>query len=151
MTLDNEDAEILVGSNVPFITGSQTNSASSTDNPFQTIERQDIGVTLKVKPRINQNHSITLDIEQTVESISTAAVSTADIVTNKRNIKTRVLLDNDQVLVLGGLIKDEFTQNESRIPVLGRIPGLGRLFRSTSTQAVKNNLMVFILPVISLG
>ena len=148
VTLDNEDAEILVGSNVPFITGSQTNSASSTDNPFQTIERQDIGVTLKVKPRINQNHSITLDIEQTVESISTAAVSTADIVTNKRNIKTRVLLDNDQVLVLGGLIKDEFTQNESRIPVLGRIPGLGRLFRSTSTQAVKNNLMVFIHPVI---
>lgn len=148
VTLDNEDAEILVGSNVPFITGSQTSSASSTDNPFQTIERQDIGVTLKVKPRINQNQSITLDIEQTVESISTAAVSTADIVTNKRNIKTRVLLDNDQVLVLGGLIRDEFNQNESRIPLLGSIPGVGRLFRSTSTQAVKNNLMVFIHPVI---
>lgn len=148
VTLDNEDAEILVGSNVPFITGAQTSSASPTDNPFQTIERQDIGVTLKVKPRINQNRSITLDIEQTVESITTAAVATADIVTNKRNIKTRVLLDDDQVLVLGGLIRDEFTQNESRVPLLGNIPGLGRLFRSTSTQAVKNNLMVFIHPVI---
>lgn len=148
VTLDNEEAEILVGSNVPFITGSSTSEASPTNNPFQTIVRQDIGVTLKVKPRINENNSMTLDIDQTVESIGVAAVSTADIVTNKRNIKTRVLLENDQVLVLGGLIRDELSQSVRKVPVLGNIPGLGRLFRSNSTESVKRNLMVFIHPII---
>jgi len=148
VTLDNEEAEILVGSNVPFITGSATSESSSTDNPFQTIERQDIGITLKVKPRINENDSMTLAIEQTVESITTSTITTADIVTNKRNIKTNVLLENDQVLVLGGLISDEASNVENRVPVLGHIPLLGRLFRSTSTKVEKKNLMVFIHPVI---
>jgi len=148
VTLDNEEAEILVGSNVPFITGSSTGESSPTDNPFQTIQRQDIGITLKVKPRINENDSMTLAIEQTVESIGTSAVTTADIVTNKRNIKTNVLLENDQVLVLGGLISDEARVIESRVPVLGQIPILGRLFRSTSTKVEKKNLMVFIHPII---
>jgi len=148
VTLDNEEAEILVGSNVPFITGSETNESSPTSNPFQTIQRQDIGITLKVKPRINENDSMTLAIEQTVESITTSAVNTADIVTNKRNIKTNVLLEDDQVLVLGGLISDESSNVESKVPVLGHIPVLGRLFRSTSTKVEKKNLMVFIHPMI---
>ena len=130
---------------VPFITGSETSLADS-DNIFQTIERQDIGITLKVKPRINENDSITLDIDQTVESISLATLVATDIVTNKRNIKTRVLLENNQVLVLGGLISDEVDNVEQRVPVLGHIPWLGRLFRSTSTEITKNNLMVFIHP-----
>ncbi len=148
VTLDNEEAEILVGSNVPFITGSSTGESSPTSNPFQTIVRQDIGVTLRVKPRINEYNSMTLDLEQTVESITSSVVDTADIVTNKRNIKTRVLLENDQVLVLGGLIRDELMQIKSQVPFLGNIPGLGRLFKRNSTQVVKNNLMVFIHPVI---
>ena len=144
VSLDNEEAEILVGSNVPFITGSQQRAGDI--DPFQTIERQDIGVTLKVKPRINNNNSVTLEIEQSVESIAPSAVSTADIVTNKRSIKTRVLIDNDEVLVLGGLMRDEITDGENRVPVLGRIPVLGNLFKSKSTKATKTNLMVFIHP-----
>lgn len=148
VTLDNEEASILVGSNIPFITGAATGVASSTSNPFQTIQRQDIGVTLNVKPRINEQQSIILDIEQTIESITTAAVAAADIITNKRNIKTSVRLDNEQVLVLGGLISDEVQQNEKKVPLLGDVPILGRLFRSTSIKATKNNLLVFIRPVI---
>ena len=148
VTLDNEEAKILVGSNIPFITGSSTGAASSTANPFQTIQRQDIGITLNVKPRINDVDSIILEIEQTVESITTAAVATADIITNKRNIKTSVRLDNEQVLVLGGLISDEVQQSERKVPLLGDLPVLGRLFRSTSVQAAKTNLLVFIHPII---
>ena len=144
VSLDNEEAEILVGSNVPFITGSQTLDGSS--DPFQTIQREDIGITLKVKPRINNNNSVTLDIEQSVESISQSAVSTADIVTNKREIKTRVLIDNDEVLVLGGLMRDEVTDGENKVPILGSIPVLGNLFKSKSTTITKSNLMVFIHP-----
>ncbi len=148
VTLDNEEAKILVGSNIPFITGASTGVASSTSSPFQTIQRQDIGVTLIVKPRINKHKSMVLEIEQTVESITTAAVAAADIITNKRNIKTSVRLDNEQVLVLGGLISDEVHQNQQKVPLLGDIPILGRLFRSTSVQATKTNLLVFIHPVI---
>lgn len=144
VSLDNEEAEILVGSNVPFITGSQQRAGDI--DPFQTIQRQDIGVTLKVKPRINNNDSVTLDIEQTVESIAPSTASTADIVTNKREIKTRVLIGNDDVLVLGGLMRDEVTNGENRVPVLGRIPVLGRLFKSTTAKNTKTNLMVFIHP-----
>lgn len=146
MALDNEEAQILVGENVPFITGSE---ARDNDDPFQTIERQDVGITLKVKPRVNNNNSVTLEIEQTVESISQSAdVDAADIITNKREIKTKVLIDNDEILVLGGLIRDEVEEAESKVPLLGDIPGLGRLFKSTSTRTVKRNLMVFIHPTI---
>jgi len=144
VSLDNEEAEILVGSNVPFITGSQQRAGDI--DPFQTIQRQDIGVTLKVKPRINNNDSVTLDIEQSVESIAKSTVSTADIVTQKRSIKTRVLIDDDEVLVLGGLMRDEVSDGESRVPVLGKIPVLGSLFKSNSTTVTKTNLMVFIHP-----
>lgn len=148
VALDNEDAEILVGENVPFVTGSSTSSASPTDNPFTTIERHDIGITLRVKPQVNHNRSITLNIEQTAESITTSPVPTADIVTSKRSIKTRVLIENNQVLVLGGLIRDEVVETEKRVPVLSRIPGLGWLFKSKNKQVVKKNLMVFIHPTI---
>lgn len=146
MALDNEEAQILVGSNVPFITGSE---ARDNDDPFQTIERKDVGITLKVKPRVNNNDSVTLEIEQSVENISqTADVGAADIITNKREIKTRVLIDDNEILVLGGLIRDEAEEIESKIPFLGDIPGLGRLFKSTNTKTVKRNLMVFIRPTI---
>jgi len=146
VALDNEEAEILVGENVPFITGSA--AGSNNENPFTTIQRQDIGVTLKIKPRVNNDNSITLEIQQSVESIGTAAVETADIITKKRNINTKVLIDDDEVLVLGGLIRDEVTDTEKRIPLLGNIPFIGALFRSNSTATVKKNLMVFIHPKI---
>lgn len=145
VALDNQEASILVGENVPFITGSE---ARDGDSPFQTIERQDIGITLKVKPRINNMSSVTLEIEQSVESISQSAAATADIVTNKREISTRVLIGNDEILVLGGLIRDEVSESQSKVPLLGDIPLLGRAFRSTSNDVDKKNLMVFIHPVI---
>lgn len=146
MAMDNEPARILVGSNVPFVTGSQMRQGST--DPFQTIQRQDIGVVLKIKPHINNSDSVTLEIEQTVESIAQTDATTADIVTYKREISTRALIDNDQVLVLGGLIRDEVVQSETRVPLLGSIPLIGRAFRSSSNKVIKQNLMVFIHPVI---
>jgi general secretion pathway protein D len=144
VSLDNEEAEILVGSNVPFITGSQQRAGDI--DPFQTIQREDIGIILKVKPRINNNNSVTLDIEQSIESIVPSLADTADIVTNKREIKTRVLIGDDEILVLGGLMRDEITDTVNKVPILGDIPLLGRLFKSQSTTATKTNLMVFIHP-----
>jgi general secretion pathway protein D len=129
---------------VPFITGSE---AREGDDPFQTIERQDVGITLKVKPRINRDNSVTLDIEQSVESVTESAEA-SDIITNKREIKTRVLIGNNETLVLGGLIRDEVEEAEKKVPFLGDIPVMGRLFKSTSTNTVKRNLMVFIHPTI---
>lgn len=146
VALDNEEANILVGSNVPFVTGSIQRAGDAT--PFQTIQRQDIGVTLQIKPRINNKNSLTLDISQKVESIGQSTVQTADIITNKRELSTRVLIENSDVLVLGGLIRDEVMESESKVPVLGDIPLLGRAFRSTSNSVVKRNLMIFIHPVI---
>ncbi len=144
LSLDNEEAEILVGENVPFIVGQQNRDGD--EDPFNTVQRQDIGVTLKIKPRINNNNSVTLDIEQSVESIGETTAKTADIITNKRQIKTRVLIEDDEILVLGGLIRDELTNIERKVPLLGDIPILGNLFKSKSTKAVKRNLMVFIHP-----
>lgn len=144
VSLDNEEAEILVGSNVPFITGSQQRPGDL--DPFQTIQRQDIGVTLKVKPRINNDSSITLDIEQSVESIAPSSGATADIVTNKRMIRTRVQISDNDVLVLGGLMRDEMTDGENRVPGVGRLPVIGNLFKSKARKFTKTNLMVFIHP-----
>ena len=146
VAMNNETAEILVGENVPFITGASTGAASSTGNPFQTIERKDIGLTLKVRPRINRDGSIDMSIEQTVESIAPSSADAADIVTTKRRIATRVLIGDDEVLVLGGLIRDEASQSARGVPVLSRIPLLGRAFRSDSRDRLKKNLMVFIHP-----
>jgi general secretion pathway protein D len=137
---------LLVGENVPFITGSATGASSSTTNPFQTIERHDIGVTLKVKPRVNDDNSILMTIVQTVEAISDSAVNAADIVTSKRSITTQVIIEDDAILVLGGLIRDDLSRKANKIPLLGNLPILGRLFRTTSNQATKKNLIVFLHP-----
>ncbi len=150
-TLDNEEAEIVVGQNVPFVTGSFSNtagaSAGNTVNPFQTIQRQDVGITLKVTPQINEGDAIMMAIEQEISSISQSAAA-SDIITDKRSIKTNVLIQDGQVIVLGGLIEDRVTETEQKVPLLGDLPILGALFRSTGTNHDKANLMVFIRPVI---
>ncbi len=149
LTLDNQRAEILVGQNVPFQTGSYTTDASGAGNPFTTIERQDIGVTLKVTPHINEGATLRLEIEQEISSIAPSASLTAravDLITNKRAIKSTILAEDGQVVVLGGLIQDDVTRSESKVPLLGDIPLLGRLFRSTKDTHVKRNLMVFLRP-----
>ncbi len=151
VTLDNEEAEIVVGQNVPFITGSYTSTgtgSSTPTNPFQTISRQDVGLSLKIKPQINEGDTVRLEIAQEVSSISSATTGAADIVTNKRAIKTSVLVDSGQVLVLGGLIDDQQVQNDQKVPGLGDIPLLGYLFSYKKTTLVKRNLMVFIHPTI---
>ena len=150
LTLDHQEAEILVGQNVPFQTGSFTTSASGADNPFTTIERQDIGVTLKVTPHINDGASLRLEIEQEISSIAptTQGVNAVDLITNKRSIKSTILAENGQVIVLGGLIQDDVTQTHSKVPLLGDIPLLGKLFRSTKDSRVKRNLMVFLRPTV---
>ena len=149
VALDNEEASLLVGQNVPFITGNATSSGANVTNPFQTIERQDIGITLNITPRINQGDSITLEIEQTTENVSTTSTAGAsDLVTDKTEIKTSALIKDGQILVLGGLMSDTETESRSQVPLLGDIPVLGRLFRSNSKSKIKNNLMVFIKPTI---
>jgi general secretion pathway protein D len=149
VALDNEEASLLVGQSVPFITGSSTSAGSTTANPFQTIQRQDIGITLNVTPRINQGDSITLEIEQTTENVSpTANSQAADLITEKTEIKTSALIRDGQVLVLGGLIREDDVTTRTQVPLLGDVPLLGRLFRSSSVSKRKNNLMVFIRPVI---
>ncbi len=147
VTLDNEEAEILVGQNVPFVTGRRDNEDGG--NPFTTITREDVGVRLKIKPQINQGDAVTLDIEQEVSSVNESpSVDAEDIITNKRSIKTRVLVEDGQVLVLGGLIEDQVLETNRKVPILGSIPLLGRLFSSKKTTKVKTNLMVFLHPII---
>lgn len=149
LTLDNQLAEILVGQNVPFQTGSYTTDSSGAGNPFTTIERQDVGVTLKVTPHINEGATLRLEIEQEISSIAPSASLTAravDLITNKRAIKSTILAEDGQVVVLGGLIQDDVTRSESKVPLLGDIPLLGRLFRSTKDTHIKRNLMVFLRP-----
>jgi len=151
IALDNEEAKIVVGKNVPFLTGQFTGTTSGNatpSNPFQTIERKDVGITLKIKPQINDGSSIRMDIEQEISSLSSTDVSTTDVVTNKRTINTSVMVEDGQVLVLGGLIEDTYTDSVTKVPVLGDIPVIGRAFRSTKTTKKKQNLMVFIHPVI---
>lgn len=149
MTLDNEEAEIIVGQNVPFPTGSYTSTGSTTSsvNPFTTYERHDVGIKLKVKPQINEGDTIRLTITQEVSSVASMDQS-AGPTTNTRSIKTSVLVDDGRLLVLGGLISDDIQEIEQRVPLLGSIPLLGLLFRYNSMQHVKRNLMVFLRPVI---
>ena len=150
VTMDNEESEFIVGQNVPFLTGSFTAGNTGSTNPFQTIERQDIGLTLRVKPQINEGTGIKLEIEQETSSISNsaAAVSAADIITNTRSLRNVVFAEDGQVIVLGGLIDDSFSDTQEKVPFFGDIPVLGHLFKSTSTQKTKTSLMVFIRPVI---
>jgi len=145
ITIDNEEAEILVGSNVPFVTGSQTSAATSTNNPFRTIQREDIGITLKITPKVSKQRTITLAVEQEVESVREEQISAAqDLITDKRSIKTNVLVDDGTILVLGGLIEDRTTRSQTKVPLLGDIPLLGRFFSSDTKTIRKQNLMVFI-------
>ena len=152
LTLDNQKAEILVGQNVPFNTGSYTTNSEGSSNPFTTVERKDIGVNLKVTPHINDGAALRLEIEQEISSIapSVQQVSNTDIITNKRSIKSTILAENGQVIVLGGLIQDDVVQAESKVPLLGDIPWLGKLFRSTKDTHTKRNLMVFLRPTVVL-
>ncbi|WP_172597566.1 type II secretion system secretin GspD [Sulfuriflexus mobilis] len=146
--LDNEEAEIVVGQNVPFVTGTQQTTGGLA-NPFQTIERQDVGLTLKVKPQINEGDAIKLEITQETSSVVTNnTTGSSDIITNKRSIKTTVLADDGDIVVLGGLITDDLAEGVSKVPLLGDIPIVGNLFRSRTATKVKRNLMVFLHPVI---
>ncbi|AXO89633.1 type II secretion system secretin GspD [Pseudomonas sp. K1(2024)] len=142
LTLDNAEASILVGQEVPFVTGSVTQNNA---NPYQTIERKEVGVKLRIKPQINSDNSVRLDIVQEVSSIADSSAA-SDVITNKREIRTKVMVDDNGLVILGGLISDESTASDQRVPVLGDIPGVGRLFRSDSRRNVKQNLMVFIRP-----
>lgn len=148
MTLDNEEAEIVVGQNVPFITGSLSTGNNGVANPFQTISREDVGLTLKVIPQINEGDVIRLQVEQEVSSVvtSTEAIQSADLLTNKRSIKTTILAENSETIVLGGLIQDDVSESELKVPVLGDIPLLGNLFKSKRRSNVKRNLLVFLRP-----
>jgi len=144
VTLDNQEAEIIVGQNVPFVTGQSTGASSDTDNPFQTIERQDIGVTLKVTPQINEGDAISMQLYQEVSDIQASSEGAVDIVTTKRAITTTVQLEDGELLVLGGLISDRLIDIEQKVPFLGDLPLIGALFRATSVEKGKQNLMVFL-------
>ena len=147
VTLDNQEAEIVVGQNVPFISGTQL--STSNDNPFQTIERQDIGVSLRVTPQINEGDNIRMEIEQEVSDVAPTSVAGAsDITTNLRSIRTTVLVEDGQTLVLGGLLDDSHSETAEKVPVLGDIPILGNLFRFRTSTQEKRNLMVFLHPTI---
>ncbi|RME59674.1 MAG: type II secretion system protein GspD, partial [Caldilineae bacterium] len=146
LTLDNEEAEIIVGQNVPFITGS-AQTQGGTANPFQTIERKDIGLTLRVKPQISEGDTVRLELYQEISSIDTAATGQgADLITNKRSIKTVVLANDQQMIVLGGLMRDDATSGVQRVPCLGAVPVLGEAFKFTDNLHRKTNLMIFLRP-----
>ena len=149
-TLDNEEAKIMVGENVPFITGQYTTMASAGAagvNPFQTVERKDIGLTLKVKPQISQGGTVKMAIYQETSAIS-PIYNVAGLITTKRSIDTNVLVDDGQIIVLGGLIDDNLQDSEDKVPFLGDIPWLGTLFRYHNRTHGKTNLMVFLRPTV---
>lgn len=148
LTMDNEEAYIVVGENVPFVTGSVSTGTGGTVNPYTSIERKDVGVTLKVVPHIGEGGSIRLEVEQEVSGVKTSKGQAQDLVTSKRAIKTTVLADHGQTVVLGGLISDDSEHSRQSIPFLGDIPGLGRLFRADGKSNIKRNLLVFIHPTI---
>ncbi|MDR2877526.1 MAG: type II secretion system secretin GspD [Chromatiales bacterium] len=149
VTLDNQEAEITVGEQVPFVTGSYatTGGTSTVANPFQTIQRQNVGITLKVRPQINEGNAVKLDIEQQIDSLS-PSTRAVDLITNTRSIKTSIIVDDGETVVLGGLIRDDVQQTVQKVPLLGDIPLLGWLFRSQTASKVKTNLMVFLKPTI---
>jgi general secretion pathway protein D len=150
LTLDNEEAKIVIGENVPFVTGQYAASAGgSATNPFQTVERKDVGLTLKVKPQISENGTIKLEIFQEVSSVQANSInSTTGLITNKRSIQTNVLVEDGGIIVLGGLLKDEYSNNQEKVPLLGDIPLFGNLFKTESRGRKKTNLMVFLRPVV---
>ncbi|WP_157496712.1 type II secretion system secretin GspD [Hahella ganghwensis] len=148
ITMDNQQSEIIVGQNVPFRTGETATGTDGTTNPFTTIERQDVGLTLRVTPSISDGDLVRLEIEQESSSIAPSNENASDLITNKRQIKTSVLADNSETIVLGGLISENYRTSEAKVPLLGDIPLLGVLFRSNSRTKDKQNLLVFLRPTI---
>ncbi|MFU8896285.1 MAG: type II secretion system secretin GspD [Gammaproteobacteria bacterium] len=151
VTMDNEEAEIKVGQEVPFLTGQFTNTgaAQGVVNPFQTIDRRDVGLTLRVTPQINEGDAVVMTVSLESSNLSRAGTGGAvDLITNQRSITQKVLIEDGEVLVLGGLVSDDLVQTEQRVPILGSIPVLGHLFRSQSATTEKRTLMVFLRPVI---
>jgi len=150
VTTDNEEASLNVGQEVPFVTGSFTNTGGNVGsvNPFQTIQREQVGVKLTITPQINEGNSLLLDISQEISNIAQSVEGATDLITNQRIVETTVIVDDGQILVLGGLLEDVLRESEQRVPILGSIPFLGALFRAQSTDKVKTNLLVFIRPKI---
>ncbi len=151
LTLDNEEAKIVIGQNVPFVTGQYTNNNTNAGsvNPFQTIERKDVGLTLRVKPQISENGTVKLQIYQEVSRLDPASINSATgLITNKRSIESSVLVEDGGIVVLGGLLQDDFGNSQERVPGLGDVPLFGNLFRADSRSRKKTNLMVFLRPVV---
>ncbi len=154
LTIDNEEAKIVVGQNVPFITGQFSSSGtggtnSGTVNPFQTIERKDVGITLRIKPQISENGTIKMQIFQEVSSVDAASRSSVSgLITNKRSIESNVLVEDGGIVVIGGLLSDDFSNGEEKVPVLGDIPVFGNLFKRETRSRKKTNLMVFLRPIV---
>jgi general secretion pathway protein D len=150
LTLDNEEAKIVVGQNVPFVTGQYTsnNSNSGSVNPFQTVERKDVGLTLKVKPQISDTGTVKLTIYQEVSSVNSSRKDIDGLVTNKRSIESNILVADGAVVVLGGLLSDNYEDSRQQVPGLGDMPFFGNLFRNESRSRNKTNLMIFLRPVV---
>jgi general secretion pathway protein D len=149
LTLDNEEARIIVGQNVPFVTGTYTTTATGSSNPFQTVDREDVGLTLRVKPQISENGTVKMAIYQEVSSIDTTVASTGNgPTTKKRAIETNVLVDDGNIVVLGGLLQDTYAGSEDKVPGLGDLPVVGNLFRSDNRTRTKTNLMIFLRPLV---
>ena len=153
-TMDNKEAKIVVGQNVPFRTGSTVTGSEGASNPFTTIQREDVGLTLEVTPHVHDGNLVRLEVHQVVSEVDPASLNaigsagSADLITNKREINTTILVDNQEVIILGGLIRDKETISNSRVPVLGSIPGLGLLFKSSAKSIEKQNLLVFLRPTV---
>jgi general secretion pathway protein D len=149
LTLDNEAASIFVGQTIPFVTGSYvTGGGGTSNNPFQTVQREEVGLKLNVRPQISEGGTVKLDIYQEVSSVDSRASVEAGTVTNKRAIDTSILLDDGQIMVMGGLLQDGYSQSNDAVPWLSDIPGLGALFRNEKRSVTKTNLMVFLRPYI---
>tara|TARA_B100000242_G_scaffold152478_1_gene108909 strand:+ start:437 stop:2284 length:1848 start_codon:yes stop_codon:yes gene_type:complete len=146
LAMDNEPARLFIGQEIPITTGESLGTNNS--NPFRTTSRQEVGIELEITPQINEGSSVILNIKQGVSGVAGVAESGFDLITNKREIETTVLVDNNQIIVLGGLIDEDKQEVVSKVPVLGSIPLFGRLFQSSSTSSVKKNLMVFLKPKI---
>jgi general secretion pathway protein D len=146
LAMDNEPARLFIGQEIPITTGESLGTNNS--NPFRTTSRQEVGIELEITPQINEGSSVILNIKQGVSGVAGVAQSGFDLITNKREIETTVLVDNNQIIVLGGLIDEDKQEVVSKVPVLGSIPLVGRLFQSSSTSSVKKNLMVFLKPKI---
>ena len=149
LTLDNEEAKIVIGQNVPFVTGSYAAAAAGTTNPFTTIERKDVGLTLRVRPQISESGTIKMQVYQEVSNVDAKSIGSKDgLITNKRSIETNVLVDDGSVVVLGGLLQDDTSTSQEKVPGLGDLPFFGNLFKSEARSRKKTNLMVFLRPVV---